>query len=400
MHLIAIACYDPEAQKNASHRFHRARRIVAVAVHRGARRTQADAGQSTFPFAIAETSMSQHYRAISWNPQKLRYDLVMAAGLALYLALFVGVSSFTNPNATIETLLIRAFGTAALLLLHVVLLIGPLCRLQPRFLPLLYNRRHLGVTTFVMGLAHGGFALFQFHALGNVNPLVSLLISNRRFDSLANFPFQPLGAVALVILFLMAATSHDFWLKQLSPRTWKRLHMLVYAAYALLIAHVALGVLQAETNPVLARALAVGLSVVLIGHLLAAQRERAIDTEHHSTIESGFVEVCRLGEVPEKRARVVSLNGERIAVFKHDGKLSALSNVCQHQNGPLGEGRIVDGCVTCPWHGYQYVPETGASPPPFNERVATYRVKLIDGVVYVNPEPVAQDGILCHIANV
>lgn len=331
--------------------------------------------------------MSLRYRAISWNPQKRRYDLVMAAGLVSYLALFVGVSAFANPNATIETLLIRAFGTAALLLLHVVLIIGPLCRLQPRWLPLLYNRRHLGVTTFVMGLAHGGFALFQFHALGDVNPLVSLLISNRRFDSLANFPFQPLGLVALVILFLMAATSHDFWLKQLSPLTWKRLHMLVYAAYGLLIAHVALGVLQAETNPLLAGALGVGMLTVLTVHLLAAQHEHANDQQPTGT---GFVAVCHLGEIPEKRARVISLNGERIAVFKHDGKLSALSNVCQHQHGPLGEGRIIDGCVTCPWHGYQYVPETGASPPPFNERVTTYRVKLVDGVVYVNPEPVAQ----------
>ncbi len=334
--------------------------------------------------------MSQHYRAISWNPQKRRYDAVLATGLALYLALFSGVSSVVNPNATIETLLIRAFGTAALLLLHVVLVIGPLCRLQPRFLPLLYNRRHLGVTTFVLGLAHGGFALFQFHALGDVNPLVSVLAGNRRFDSLAHFPFQPLGLVALVILFLLAATSHDFWLKQLSPPLWKRLHMAVYAAYALLLAHVALGVLQSETNPLLAGALAVGMLTVLTVHLLAAQREHAIDCQRHASIEAGFVEACRLGEIPEKRARIVSLNGERIAVFKYDGKLAALSNVCQHQNGPLGEGRIVDGCVTCPWHGYQYLPETGAAPPPFNERVATYRVKLIDGVVYVNPEPVAQ----------
>jgi nitrite reductase/ring-hydroxylating ferredoxin subunit/DMSO/TMAO reductase YedYZ heme-binding membrane subunit len=338
--------------------------------------------------------MSEHYRAISWNPQKRRYDTVMGATLAFYLALFVGVSSWVNPHATIETLLIRAFGTAALLMLHLVLLIGPLCRLDARWLPLLYNRRHLGVMTFVMGLAHGAFALFQFHALGDVNPLVSLLISNRRFDSLANFPFQPLGALALLILFLMAATSHDFWLKQFTPAMWKRLHMLVYAAYALLIAHVALGVLQAETNPLLAGALAVGMLAVVSLHLLAAQREHATDTQTHSIVEQGFVEVCHLDEIPEKRARIISLNGslngERIAVFKHDGKLSALSNVCQHQNGPLGEGRIVDGCVTCPWHGYQYLPETGASPPPFNERVTTYRVKLVDGVVYVNPEPVAQ----------
>jgi len=48
-----------------------------------------------------------------------------------------------HPNATAETLLIRGFGTARLLLLHVILCIGPLCRLDRRFLPLLYNRRHL-----------------------------------------------------------------------------------------------------------------------------------------------------------------------------------------------------------------------------------------------------------------
>ena len=68
-----------------------------------------------------------------------------------------------------------ALGTAALLLLHVILCIGPLCRLDRRFLPLLYNRRHLGVTMFLLALAHGTFSIFQFHALGNLNPLVSLL---------------------------------------------------------------------------------------------------------------------------------------------------------------------------------------------------------------------------------
>lgn len=39
----------------------------------------------------------------------------------------------------------------------------------------------------------------------------------------------------------MAATSHDFWLKNLTAPVWKRLHMLVYAAYALLLAHLLLG---------------------------------------------------------------------------------------------------------------------------------------------------------------
>jgi methionine sulfoxide reductase heme-binding subunit len=329
--------------------------------------------------------MSHAYQAISWNRQKRVYDGVLAAGVLGYLALFVSLSTWVNPNATIETLLIRAFGTGALFLLHVVLMIGPACRLWPRLLPLLYNRRHLGVTTFLLGLAHGGFALIQFHALGDLNPLVSLLVSNTRYDSLANFPFQPLGLGALLILFLMAATSHDFWLRQLSAPVWKRLHMLVYLAYCLLIAHVALGVLQAETHPFLAGVLWFGLVSVLSLHLAAARREKAADIELPGAAE--FVPACALDEIPEKRARIVTLSGERVAIFKYDGQVVALSNVCQHQNGPLGEGRIIDGCVTCPWHGFQYLPATGAAPAPFTEKVSTFRVKVIGQQVYVDPRP-------------
>ena len=331
--------------------------------------------------------MSLQYGAIGWNRQKKLYDLVLVSMLVVYLGIFVGVGVWRYPTATAETLLIRGFGTAALLLLHFVLCIGPLARLDQRFLPLLYNRRHLGVATFLLGLAHGGFALFQFHSLGNENPLVSLFISNPRYGSVASFPFQALGFFALIILLLMAATSHDFWLRNLSVPTWKRLHMLVYAAYALLVAHVVLGALQNETSPVLATSLIVGVAVVVSLHLAAAFREKRIDRARHEAAADGFVEVCEVARIPEKCATTISLSGERVAVFSYDGKISAISNVCQHQNGPLGEGRIIDGCVTCPWHGYQYQPQSGTAPTPFTEKVPTFRVKVIEGRVFVHPRP-------------
>jgi len=322
--------------------------------------------------------MSVTYQAVGWNRTKKIYDGILAAGLAAYLGLFVGVGSLVHPNATAETLLIRGLGTAALLLLHVILCIGPLCRLDRRFLPLLYNRRHLGVTMFILALAHGTFSIIQFHALGNLNPLVSLFVSNTRYGSLADFPFQSLGFIALLILFLMAATSHDFWLHNLTAPVWKRLHMFVYVAYAFLIAHVTLGALQSETSPLLAAMLGIGLTVVTSLHLTAANIERKKDA---------YVAACTIDDIPEKRACVVSCGGERVAIFKYDGKISAISNVCQHQNGPLGEGRIIDGCVTCPWHGYQYLPDTGASPPPFTEKVATYRTRIDGNQVLIDPKP-------------
>jgi len=329
--------------------------------------------------------MSLQYQAIGWNRQKRFYDAILAGSAVLYLALFTGIGALVHPNATAETLLIRGFGTAAILLLNVILGIGPLCRLNPRFLPLLYNRRHLGVTTFLLALVHGVFSIVQFHALGDRNPLVSVFVSNPRYGSFTEFPFQSLGFFALLILFIMAATSHDFWLNNLTPAIWKRIHMTVYLAYGLLVAHVTLGALQSERDPLLAVILAVGLGAVLTLHLLAARRETRTDNEMPVTASDGYVDVCAVNAIPENRAKVVCAGGERVAVFRYDGKVSAVSNVCRHQNGPLGEGRVVDGCITCPWHGYQYKPENGAAPPPFTEKVETYAVRVRNGRVQIDP---------------
>jgi sulfoxide reductase heme-binding subunit YedZ len=63
-------------------------------------------------------------------------------------------------------------------MLHIILVICPLARLHLSFLPILFNRRHLGVSKFIAALIHGGFAMFQFHALGDVNLIYSLFTSN------------------------------------------------------------------------------------------------------------------------------------------------------------------------------------------------------------------------------
>ena len=223
--------------------------------------------------------------------------------------------------------------------------------------------------------------------MGDADPLVSLFTANRNWGSLADFPFQVLGFVTLVILFLMAATSHDFWLRNLTPSVWKALHMLVYAAYLLLVVHITLGLLQSERSLWLATGLGLSIFTVLSLHLSAAWKERRLDKDAGAGTKDQFVEACLLDAIPENCAKVISVHGERVAIFRYGGKISALSNVCRHQNGPLGEGRIIDGFVTCPWHGYQYLPETGASPPPFTEKVSTFRTKLVGNVVWLDPNP-------------
>jgi len=66
---------------------------------------------------------------------------------------------------------------------------------------------------------------------------------------------------------------------------------------------------------------------------------------------------------------------------------SAFSANWINVGSPLGEGKIVFGCITCPWHGYQYQPDTGASPPPFVEKVPTFNVRVKNGRVLVDPKP-------------
>jgi sulfoxide reductase heme-binding subunit YedZ len=331
--------------------------------------------------------MSASYKAVGWNRQKKIYDGLIFAFCVVYLLIFCGLTLVFNPEVTFETLLIRSSSTLAVLLLHIILSIGPLCRINKKFLPLLYNRRHLGVTMFCVALVHGGFGIIQFHTLGNTSPFLSLFTSNTRYGSLADFPFQALGFFALLIFFLMAITSHDFWLHNLSPRVWKTLHMFVYLAYVLIIMHVMLGVIQYETNPVFVLILFIGAITLILLHLYAGSMEVKKDNIYFGLQKKGFVKVCTINDIEENRAKMFCVDKERIAVFKTEGKLFAINNVCKHQNGPLGEGKIVDGCITCPWHGYQYLPKNGQSPPPFKERVSTYDLEIEGADIWLNPVP-------------
>ena len=157
--------------------------------------------------------MSNSYQAVQWNRHKRVYDLCLLAGIVLFLAGFIAFTAITHPSpddlAPPPILIMRATATCAFLMLHLILMIGPLARLSPRFAPLLYNRRHFGVAMFCVAMLHSIVALSFYHGLGNENVIWSLLTANQRFDSWAHFPFQLLGLAGLLILFVMAATSHD-----------------------------------------------------------------------------------------------------------------------------------------------------------------------------------------------
>ena len=161
--------------------------------------------------------------------------------------------------------------------------------------------------------------------------------------------------------------------------------MMVYVAYGLTILHVFLGAFQQETSIFTIGVIGLGFVAVSGLHLFSAFKERKLDASKSQAENNGWVEVCEVDEIEENRAKIFTLDKERVAVYKYDGKLSAIHNVCKHQGGPLGEGKIVDGCITCPWHGYQYFPHNGQSPPPFTDKVATYKLKMVGKTIYIHP---------------
>jgi nitrite reductase/ring-hydroxylating ferredoxin subunit/DMSO/TMAO reductase YedYZ heme-binding membrane subunit len=330
--------------------------------------------------------MSVGFRAVQWNAKKLVYDGILLAGVALFIGTFMVVGAARNPPADMPAwinLRIKAFGTCAFVMLTIILMIGPLARLSPRFLPLLYNRRHFGVLTFLVALVHAWSVVDWFAVQGAMGDLIGEMTGSPNYGKFIGFPIKALGLTGLTILFLLAATSHDFWLAFLTPRVWKALHMALYLAYGVLVMHVALGVMQEDRRVFIPLLLGGSFAAVTLLHIAAAWREREAADKHDGWIVVGPPET-----IPDTCARIVTApGGERIAVFRDGGQIGALTNLCAHQNGPLGEGRIIDGCVTCPWHGYQYRLEDGCAPPPFTEKLVTYRVRLRDGVIEVDPTP-------------
>src|SRR5580693_8094525 len=224
--------------------------------------------------------MSVAYRAVQWNRDKLVYDGVLIAAVALYIAVFLVVGARLEPPKDLPGVIdlrLRAFGSCAFLMLTAILAIGPLSRLDPRFLPLLYNRRHFGVLTFCVALTHVWFMIDWYLAQDALPSLGTELTNWADYGKFIGFPFKVLGIAALIVLFVMAATSHDFWLAFLTPPVWKALHMALYVAYGLVVMHVSLGAMQFNRTPFLPLMLVGGFATVGVLHVWAARRERLMD---------------------------------------------------------------------------------------------------------------------------
>ena len=97
----------------------------------------------------------------------------------------------------------------------------------------------------------------------------------------------------------------------------------------------------------------------------------------------GFHKICKLSGLQEKTGKRFFVDDVDIAVFKVDGKIYALSNICLHQKAQvIYDGFVEDGKVTCPVHGWQFELATGKIPNGVSG-LAPYEVKIKKDDVYV-----------------
>jgi ferredoxin-nitrite reductase len=68
----------------------------------------------------------------------------------------------------------------------------------------------------------------------------------------------------------------------------------------------------------------------------------------------------RLQEIAEGSAKLLRAKGEEMAVFKNNGQLYGIQNICPHEGGQLCNGWIENGEVVCPLHRYRFDLKTGA----------------------------------------
>ena len=81
-------------------------------------------------------------------------------------------------------------------------------------------------------------------------------------------------------------------------------------------------------------------------------------------------------EIQEGAAKVVEADGREIAVFKIQGKVYAIDNLCPHRGGPLADGFFEGKLVTCPWHAWQFDVTNGSCKTVPESRQRCYAVRI------------------------
>jgi len=98
-----------------------------------------------------------------------------------------------------------------------------------------------------------------------------------------------------------------------------------------------------------------------------------------------WIDLGSVEDLKQPARRVVKVAGKPVALTFVDGRFGAVSGVCNHAGGPLGEGELDGEYLTCPWHYWKFHFATGEGEPGFEEdRVPSYELREHDGRLLIN----------------
>ena len=105
--------------------------------------------------------------------------------------------------------------------------------------------------------------------------------------------------------------------------------------------------------------------------------------------EAKWHELGLVSELEKIPIQQLSAGKTKIALIFHDGEFSAISGVCNHVGGPLGNGRLDGDYVVCPWHNWKFHRKSGLGEPGYEEdAVPTYELKIENDRLFVNLSPI------------
>ncbi len=106
-----------------------------------------------------------------------------------------------------------------------------------------------------------------------------------------------------------------------------------------------------------------------------------------------WTRICAEDAVPFLEGRRVEVGGLYVGVFNTEDGFYAVYDVCPHRGGPLSDGDVAAGVVTCPLHARKIDLKTG---DVLNDETLsctfTFPVKIEDGSVYLDTRALASLG--------
>jgi 3-phenylpropionate/trans-cinnamate dioxygenase ferredoxin subunit len=91
-----------------------------------------------------------------------------------------------------------------------------------------------------------------------------------------------------------------------------------------------------------------------------------------------WTSLCQFDELCEGQGRYVEIDGYRLGVYLHEGKVYAMDDTCPHAGWSISAGTIIDGCAVCPRHGWRFDLPTGRVRHAPEIAIRTYPTRLLE----------------------